>query len=227
MGWRRCRRAGNCFASGRMVSAAGGSCHWVFPYHPRFPDIVEWPKRDAFVFPRQTDVLGKHPMPGSHSSGDGRGMSVTNPSDCSRAPGAGTSGPGQPNPSLTELYAREVRVPPGGAERGLFFACVPPGRRWFVWLHQWLRPRLYASDRRLMHEAGLAQSRQEVRNAIDRWQHRESSTRAWARDLLGLRISSRRLMAISRAVFHAAELEASGSATRPALEDGPRVAAAG
>lgn len=111
-----------------------------------------------------------------------------------------------PESSLLDRYARRFGLAAAAAEQRLFYECVPVGKRLPVRLHRWLRPNLYGSDVRLIHEAGRADSRQEVMDALDRWHHRAARIQAWEREAFGWRVSGRLLLAVARTVFQANEI---------------------
>ena len=102
---------------------------------------------------------------------------------------------------LLERYAQRLRLSPEAARRRLFYECVPRWQRGFVRLHSRLRPRLYACDWRLVHEAGLATTLQGVADAFDRWQHCAPLVSSWGRDRLHWRISGRRLLTLARVLL--------------------------
>lgn len=104
---------------------------------------------------------------------------------------------------LLERYARRLNLTPEEARRRLFQECIPPRQRGIVRVHCLVRPRLYASDWRLVHEAGLATNMQGVMNALGRWQHCAPLVRSWGRELLHWRVSGRRLLAVARELFAA------------------------
>jgi hypothetical protein len=128
-----------------------------------------------------------------------------------------------PESSLLARYARRFGLDSAAAEQRLFYECVPVGKRLPVRLHRWLRPNLYGSDSRLIHEAGRADSRQGVMDAIDRWHHRAAQIRAWEREAFGWRISGRLLLAVARSLFQATEMAqgeaATSAAARPPHRD--------
>jgi hypothetical protein len=121
-----------------------------------------------------------------------------------------------PESSLLARYARRFGLAPAAAEERLFYECVPWGKRFPVRLHRWLRPNLYGSDVRLVHEAGLADSRQEVMDALDRWHHRAARIQAWEREAFGWRVSGRLLLAVARSVFQANEMSPGNAPTSTA-----------
>ena len=110
--------------------------------------------------------------------------------------------------SLLARYARRFGLTATAAEQRLFYECVPVAKRLPVRLHRWLRPNLYGSDLRLVHEAGQAMGRQEVMDALDRWHHRASRIHAWEREAFGWRVSGRLLLALARSLFPATEAAA-------------------
>ncbi len=112
--------------------------------------------------------------------------------------------------SLLGRYARRFGLTAAAAEQRLFYECVPVAKRLPVRLHRWLRPNLYGSDLRLVHEAGQASGRQEVMDALDRWHHRATRIQAWEREAFGWRVSGRLLLALARTLFQATELAAAG-----------------
>jgi hypothetical protein len=106
-----------------------------------------------------------------------------------------------PNPHLLERYSERLRISPEEARTRLFYECVQSWKRGFVRLHNGLRPGLYRHDWRLVEEAGKATSRQEVLDALDRWNHRSNSVPSYARDRWNWRVSGRRLLAVAMEVF--------------------------
>ncbi len=121
-----------------------------------------------------------------------------------------------PESSLLARYARRFGLGAAAAEQRLFYECVPVGKRLPVRLHRWLRPNLYGSDSRLIHEAGRADSRREVMDALDRWHHRAARIQAWEREAFGWRVSGRLLLAVARSVFQANEIPRGNAATSAA-----------
>jgi hypothetical protein len=103
--------------------------------------------------------------------------------------------------TLLELYCtRHGRKPELFVEEA-FVRCIVPWRRPLVLLVRWLDPDLFAHDRFVLEEAAKATSYDDVVSAVDLLHYRARREFSFWRDLLGLRISGRRLLDLADALF--------------------------
>jgi len=104
-------------------------------------------------------------------------------------------------PSLLELYAGRVGLPPERARRRFFYACLPWWKRPLVKVARRLFPRAFHVDWALVEDAGRCRTFAAVEHAVDIFRYRTRGNKSVVRMRLGLRLSGTRVLKLAARCF--------------------------